>query len=634
MKLRHLILFTCLTILVTACNFTLAEDVTPPPGYVPPTPVPTLVLIPPQTPNLENGKAIFAEKCAGCHGATGLGDGEQGIQLGVTVPAFGLPEIARPAVLADWYTVVTRGRMDRLMPPFNSLDDQQRWDVVAYAMSLHTTADQIFKGKELFEANCADCATDFFKDPAKMATLSEVELARIVKQGNDAVPAFGANLSDDEMWAAAAYLRSLSFDTAPAVAQAPASTATPEVVSVTATPATTDAGTPSAEGTPVGTEQAAATVESTVVAQQGFGTITGTVDNQTGKDLPSPLNITLRAYQHGTDMNSGPQEIFSQEGTVNPDGTYTFSNIEMPENRIFLTEIEMDGIKLQSGYGIVEPGMTSLTLPPLVLHGMTTDTSLLVMDEVRIFLDYTDDTNIQVFGVYSFHNGSDKTILVELKDGTEIPFIKNPEGTTNQGYEALQDSQPFVSTDQGLAIPPSENQYGLIAFTTVPKSKKFDISQPFVLPVNSLTVFLPEGIKAESASLTDEGLQTLDNFKFQVYTALNVPAGASIKFTVSGEPTVSEETATTTTTATTNKNILYGAGALGLALILAGGWMYFRDRNREEEEVDEEENNFESSEDVIDAIVALDDLHRSKKISDAAYQKRRAELKEILKGML
>ena len=33
-------------------------------------------------------------------------------------------------------------------------------------------------------------------------------------------------------------------------------------------------------------------------------------------------------------------------------------------------------------------------------------------------------------------------------------------------------------------------------------------------------------------------------------------------------------------------------------------------------------------------IIALDDLHRSKKISDEAYQKRRAELKEVLKGKM
>src|SRR5512142_159383 len=187
MKLRHIILFTLITVLASACNFTLAEDVTPPPGYVPPTPMPTLVLVPPQTPNIENGKAIFAEKCAGCHGATGMGDGPQGIQLGVTVPAFGLPEVARPGTLADWYTTVTRGNMERLMPPFASLTDQQRWDVVAYAMSLHTNTDLLAKGKQLFEKNCANCSTDFFKDQKKMSTLSETDLARIAKQGNESV---------------------------------------------------------------------------------------------------------------------------------------------------------------------------------------------------------------------------------------------------------------------------------------------------------------------------------------------------------------------------------------------------------------------------------------------------------------
>ncbi|MCK6540891.1 MAG: c-type cytochrome, partial [Anaerolineales bacterium] len=106
MKLRIAILIL-LAAFLSACNMSLAEDVTPPPGYIPPTPVPTLVLVPPQTPNIANGEAIYFEKCAACHGETGLGDGPQGIQLGVTVPAFALPEIARPASPAAWYTVVT-----------------------------------------------------------------------------------------------------------------------------------------------------------------------------------------------------------------------------------------------------------------------------------------------------------------------------------------------------------------------------------------------------------------------------------------------------------------------------------------------------------------------------------------------
>lgn len=631
MKLRNLILLVTFGVLISACNFTLAEDVTPPPGYVAPTPLPTLVLNPSQAPNVESGKLIYAEKCAACHGETGLGDGEQGIQLGVSVPAFGLPEVARPATLAEWYTVVTRGRMDRLMPPFASLNDQERWDVAAYAMTLHSTEEQLAKGKEIFETECADCSTDFFKDQSKMSALNEVDLARIVKQGNESVPAFGADLSEDDMWAVAVYLRSLSFDTTPALAQAPASSATPETASATEAPATSDAATPAAQGTPVETKQAAAADEPTAVLQDGFGSISGLVVNETGTDLPSDLKVTVRGFEHGADPSAGPQEVFSQETAVSTDGSFSFENIEIPNRRIFIAEVYVDGVQMQSNFAVVEEGATAITIPPLVIYEMTNDTSLLVVDEVRLFFDY-GDAEIQVVGIYSFRNPSDKTVVVELENGSEIPFIKTPEGASVQGYEALQDSKPFVNTEKGFAIPPSDGSYGLAVFTSIPKQKEFDVAQPFALPVISVSVLLPEGVTAEGDQLIGEGQQAIQNFNFEVYSVTNIPAGETLKFTVSGQP--DEAAGSTVETSNINQNLVFGAVAVGFALIAAGGWLYLRDRNRVEETDEEEEEEFESSEDVLDAIVALDDLHRAKKISDEAYQKRRGELKDILQGMM
>ena len=74
---------------------------------------------------------------------------------------------------------------------------------------------------------------------------------------------------------------------------------------------------------------------------------------------------------------------------------------------------------------------------------------------------------------------------------------------------------------------------------------------------------------------------------------------------------------------------------LALLLILAGVWLFIRDRKRKDvEEVDEEEEEvgeFEDPESLMDAIIALDDLHRAGKLSDEAYQQRRNELKEALK---
>ena len=78
--------------------------------------------------------------------------------------------------------------------------------------------------------------------------------------------------------------------------------------------------------------------------------------------------------------------------------------------------------------------------------------------------------------------------------------------------------------------------------------------------------------------------------------------------------------------------MLIGAGALGAALLVAGFWMYRRDaRKTQATEEDEDGEGFESAEEVMDAIIALDDLHRAGKLSDEAYQKRREELKNALK---
>ena len=61
-----------------------------------------------------------------------------------------------------------------------------------------------------------------------------------------------------------------------------------------------------------------------------------------------------------------------------------------------------------------------------------------------------------------------------------------------------------------------------------------------------------------------------------------------------------------------------------------------RFRTREDVESDEDEENtedddFETPEDVMDAIIALDDMKNAKKIPSDVYRKRRYELKERLR---
>ena len=94
MKFRTTLFIALISLLLAACNMTLAQDVTPPPGAVQQAqPQPTLgPNFPAQAPDLQNGAAIYAEKCAGCHGEDGLANSRMSEQLagqGVTVPALG-----------------------------------------------------------------------------------------------------------------------------------------------------------------------------------------------------------------------------------------------------------------------------------------------------------------------------------------------------------------------------------------------------------------------------------------------------------------------------------------------------------------------------------------------------------------
>lgn len=617
MKRITLLVLLISSILLSACNLSLAEDVTPPPNYIPPTPQPTLgPLFPASAPDLANGASIFASECAPCHGDKGLGDGPMSDQLSVPVAALGLATVAQKASPAAWYSIVTQGNMARMMPPFSQkLSDQDRWDVVTYALGLHG-AELVAQGKSLFEKNCASCDTSFFTDQKKMSSLSDDDLISLMVQGSDQFPVFGANLNSDELYAMAAYLRTLSVnaDLASAPTAAPA-TETPVTAAsdATATPADSYPN-PDAETT------ASATTT---------GPVHASVTIHNGK-LPTDLTVTLRGYDHAQD-STGPQEVLTLTGTPDKAGALTFDDIELVENRILLIEAEYKGIIYQSELAFIKAGDTEVTINPLTLYETSTDVQSLTVSQGHVFLDVSTG-QVQIIELFSILNSTENSIIVPV-ESEQMSITKLPEGTSGLGYDAQQGEVVPVDAPGGFAMPPSDKAYGLVAGYETAYGNSLELTLPFVLAMpEQSSIFVPQGVKLEGEGLVDMGVQDIGNGTvYQSYQFGPLPANSSLKVKLSGLPGSAPEAQTTDN----RLPLVIGLGVLGVLLIGGAGWLYFRDSKQKEadEEDIEGEEEFEDSSSVLDAIIALDDLHRGGKIPEEAYQKRRAELKEQLKKL-
>ena len=645
MKSRFIVLAAMLVFVLSACTLSLAEDITPPPNYQSPTPGPTMSpLFPQSPPSLASGAAIYAEKCAPCHGDKGLGDGPMAAQLQKAPSAIGKPEIARLAAPANWYTIVTQGNINSFMPPFNaSLSDQQRWDVVAYAISLGgSTPAQAVRGQAVFETNCAKChavpgatagqGADL-SNQATMAKLTQADITNFVDKGVGKMPGLGGLLSSDDMYAVAAYVRSFSVTAgqAPVAAAAtPVATATgnstPDA-SAQATPAATVAGTPS----------------------DASGSISGKVSNGSGGAVPGNLKAVLHIFEHDT-ASQQFNPVNTQEVDVATDGSYKFENVSMPSNRAFYVTVNYANTDYESDPIFPTVGQTSLDMP-LTIYDTTTDATGLAADQVHILLDYSKADIVQVVEFVIITNPGNKAIIATEKGGPVVK-VALPKGFTNLQFEQGAIGERFLKTDDGFAdttsVAPGTKKYQIVFAVDMPLPKaglfggqKLEISQPFKIKVNGLSVLVPPGVTVEGTNFTQGGQQDMGTgTKYQVFNGGSLEPGSNLQFTASGAPQGSSTQPAAA--ANPNQNIIIGVGAFGLILIIAGLWLYWRDRQRNEiinDDTDEEDDDDEGDDDasideIMDAIVALDDQFKAGNIQETAYKERRAELKSRLKGNL
>ena len=594
MKMRFPLLLVLSSVLfLSACNFSLAADVTPPPGYKAPTAVeePTEAssgpLYPLTAPDPGRGEPIYLEKCAPCHGESGLGDGPQAADLPNPVTAIGTTDIARHGAPSAWFKIVTQGNIERFMPPFRSLTDGQRWDVVAYAQNLSVSAENLALGEQLYQANCAECHGSSghgdgpgavgFPDPLPDFTSLEYQAVRsnnewfeAIKNGvpSKGMPAFGERLGEDEQWALADYLRSLMYAAPGSASETqPETIATPQAALTETLPLTSTTGLTATQG---------------LSETQALGVITGLVTNPSGADLPVGNLITLHAF----DMAS---LVYTMTTPLNDDGSYLFENLDMPAGRSFFTTLDFDGITYGSQFASAEQDGGTLDMP-ISVYPSTSDPSIAVVDRLHYFFEFIDEQTLRVSELYIVINPSTETLVAGEEGVPVLSFTIPAEATNLQFSNEDMMSGIIAPSENGFDIvaplrPTSEEGLPILFSYDMPYDRKLELSRPVDLLTNAVVILVPaETIKVKSDQIEDGGTRDMQGVQFQMYTGGNLAAGTTLDLTITGKPASSAAAGVASSSTT---GILIGIGALGIVLLVAGLWLYRR--NLAEQPGDEEE---------------------------------------------
>ena len=178
--------------------------------------------------DLRQGQQIFAGSCASCHGAKGMGDGKVAATLSPKPPAIGDDKLMRDRSPAIMYRISSVGIAGTPMTGFAStLTPEQRWNVIAYVSSLHSTTDQVLEGEGIYVQQCISChgangasdgtlARSLSKLPPEIGSFtwqaerSDSQLAMAIRSGVPGSPMPPArDLSEPQVSAVVAYLRTL-----------------------------------------------------------------------------------------------------------------------------------------------------------------------------------------------------------------------------------------------------------------------------------------------------------------------------------------------------------------------------------------------------------------------------------------
>jgi high-affinity iron transporter len=155
---------------------------------------------PTAAPSLDRGAAVYASRCASCHGDAGVGDGVMAASLDPAPSDLTAIDVLGDVPLIEYFRKINVGVAGTAMPAFvDQLDDFDRWSVAMYAAHLRYPSGAIERGTALLAA-CGPCGLEV-GDLTRTADVPDDSLVTVLSQ------AVGRRFDAADAVAVAAYAR-------------------------------------------------------------------------------------------------------------------------------------------------------------------------------------------------------------------------------------------------------------------------------------------------------------------------------------------------------------------------------------------------------------------------------------------
>lgn len=376
------------------------------------------------------------------------------------------------------------------------------------------------------------------------------------------------------------------------------------------------------------TEEEDPTPQATV--EETPGRVTVHIENQSqNQTLEGDVQIRLEGYDH---MNQVYQESLpAEEG-----GKVTFDEVPFTPGRLFFASVSYRGAVYRSDITELEPDAEALDLT-VEVFGTTTDQSGLQMERLHVFVDFPQENTAQFAEIFIVSNFGQQTVVSEEPGGIVLSYSL-PSGAENLRFESGQIGERFILTEEGfgdtVSIPPGSGVYQLLVFYDMPYEKRsLQFSQQMNVPVGAVVVMTPaQGVNLKGSGFEDMGMREVQEGSIHVYAGDQLERGEELTFTLTGNPGVAAS-GEGPSSFLSQENLYLGLGIFGGVLLAVGIWFFVRlqreetlDMTFESEKVDQEE--------IMDAIIALDDKYAEGEIGEQAYRSRRDELKSRLENMI